>query len=127
MPFSEITPFARLCHSCFAEIPHWGHWKTFDLESSVSFGTVHRVQFTESDIIRFCIRDKECELLSKTKTHNQHQTHKTPRKKEMIQEKKAEEPVEKVFVKFCARHGVSLDTCRIYYSRLVEKGEIKEK
>jgi ribosomal protein L20A (L18A) len=47
--------------------------------------------------------------------------------KEMIQEKKTEEPVEEVLVKFCARHGVSLDTCRIYYSSLVEKGEIKEK
>jgi predicted transcriptional regulator len=47
--------------------------------------------------------------------------------KEMIQEKKTEEPVEEVLVKFCERHGVSLDTCRIYYNRLVEKGEIKEK
>ena len=46
--------------------------------------------------------------------------------KEMIQEKKNEEPVEKVLVKFCARHGVSLDTCQIQYRRLVEKGEIKE-
>ena len=47
--------------------------------------------------------------------------------KEMIQEKKPKEPVEKVFVKFCERHGVSLETCRVYYTRLVEKGEIKEK
>jgi hypothetical protein len=47
--------------------------------------------------------------------------------KEMIQEKKPKEPVEKVLVKFCERHGVSLDTCRIYYNRLVEKGEVKEK
>ena len=47
--------------------------------------------------------------------------------KEMIQEKKPTEPVEKVLVKFCERHGVSLDTCRIHYRRLVEKGEIKEK
>jgi len=47
--------------------------------------------------------------------------------KKMIQEKKTEEPVEKVLVKFCARHGVSLDTCQIYYRRLVQKGEIKEK
>lgn len=45
--------------------------------------------------------------------------------KEMIQEKKTEEPVEKVLVKFCARHGVSLKTCRIQYNRLIEKGEIK--
>ena len=47
--------------------------------------------------------------------------------KEMIQEKKPKEPVEKVLVKFCERHAVSLDTCRIHYNRLVKKGEIKEK
>jgi predicted transcriptional regulator len=47
--------------------------------------------------------------------------------KEMIKEKKSKEPVEKVLVKFCERHGVSLDTCRIYYRRLVDKGEIEEK
>jgi ribosomal protein L20A (L18A) len=47
--------------------------------------------------------------------------------KDMIREKEPEEPVEKVLVKFCSRHGVSLDTCRVYYNRLVEKGEIKEK
>ena len=47
--------------------------------------------------------------------------------KEMIKEKKSEEPVEKILVKFCERHGVSLDTCRIHYRHLVEKGEIKEK
>ena len=46
--------------------------------------------------------------------------------KEMLREKKATIPAEKVLVKFCARHGVSLDTCRVYYNRLVEKGEIKE-
>jgi len=46
--------------------------------------------------------------------------------KRMLQEKKPKEPVEKVLVKFCSRHGVSLDTCRIHYNRLVEKGEIKE-
>jgi hypothetical protein len=46
--------------------------------------------------------------------------------KKMIQEKKTEEPVEKVLVKFCARHGLSLEICRAHYRRLVEKGEIKE-
>lgn len=46
--------------------------------------------------------------------------------KRMLQEKKPEEPVEKVLGKFCARHGVSLDTCRVHYNRLVEKDEIKE-
>jgi ribosomal protein L20A (L18A) len=47
--------------------------------------------------------------------------------KEMVREKKPEEPVEKVLAKFCSRHGVSLETCRIHYNRLVEKGEIREK
>jgi ribosomal protein L20A (L18A) len=46
--------------------------------------------------------------------------------KEMIREKKTDEPVEKVLVKFCARHGVSLETCRIYYRNLIEKVETKE-
>jgi len=47
--------------------------------------------------------------------------------KRMIQEKESKEPVEKVLVTFCARHGVSLDICRMHYNRLVEEGEIKEK
>ena len=47
--------------------------------------------------------------------------------KEMIREKEPKEPVEEVLVKFCERHGVSLDTCRKHYDKLVEKGEIKEK
>jgi len=46
--------------------------------------------------------------------------------KRMVQEKNPEEPVEKVLVKFCERHGVSLDTCRVHYNRLVEKGEIEK-
>jgi hypothetical protein len=47
--------------------------------------------------------------------------------KEMIQEKEPKEPVEKVLVKFCERHAVSLDTCRKHYEQLVAKGEVKEK
>ncbi|MCX8153251.1 MAG: hypothetical protein N3E52_02320 [Candidatus Bathyarchaeota archaeon] len=46
--------------------------------------------------------------------------------KEMIQEKKPDEPVEKVLVKFCERHGVSMDTCRVYYKRLIKEGKVKE-
>ncbi|MCW4008300.1 MAG: hypothetical protein NWF09_06425 [Candidatus Bathyarchaeota archaeon] len=45
--------------------------------------------------------------------------------KEMIQEKKPDEPVEKVLVKFCERHGVSMDTCRVYYKRLVKEGKVE--
>ena len=44
----------------------------------------------------------------------------------MIHEKKPDEPVEQVLVKFCARSGVSLETCRKYYRFLVDSGEIQE-
>jgi hypothetical protein len=47
--------------------------------------------------------------------------------KEMIQEKEPKEPVEKVLVKFCERHGVSLDACRKYYEQLIAKDETEEK
>ncbi len=46
--------------------------------------------------------------------------------KEMIQQKPKSEPVEKVLVDFCERHAVTLGTCRKYYERLVEKGEVKK-
>jgi len=46
--------------------------------------------------------------------------------KEMIEERPPEEPVEKVLIKFCERHAVTLGTCRKYYKHLVEKGEIKK-
>jgi hypothetical protein len=47
--------------------------------------------------------------------------------KEMIQENKSKEPLEKVISMFCTRHGLSMDTCRKYYSEMLAKGEIKEK
>ena len=47
--------------------------------------------------------------------------------KERIKEKKPDEPVEKILTVFCERTGISMDTCRVYYKQLVEKGEIKEK
>ena len=47
--------------------------------------------------------------------------------KEMIKKKKPDEPVEKILTIFCERTGISMDTCRVYYKQLVEKGEIKEK
>ncbi len=46
--------------------------------------------------------------------------------KEMIQEKKPREPVEEVLTKFCERHGVSMNTCKVYYEQLKAKGEVKE-
>jgi hypothetical protein len=53
--------------------------------------------------------------------------HKIQELKEMVQKRNPDEPVEKVLAVFCERHAVSLNTCRIYYNRLVEQGEIKEK
>ena len=47
--------------------------------------------------------------------------------KEMVEKKKPNEPVEKVLAVFCQRHGLSMETCRDYYSKLVKKGEVKEK
>ncbi|HMK95210.1 MAG TPA: hypothetical protein VK536_07405 [Candidatus Limnocylindrales bacterium] len=47
--------------------------------------------------------------------------------KEMVNEKKPGEPVEKVLSVFCEREGVSMGTCRVYYKKLVDAGEIKEK
>jgi hypothetical protein len=47
--------------------------------------------------------------------------------KERVKEKRPDEPVEKILTVFCERTGVSMNTCRVYYKRLVEKGEIKEK
>ena len=45
--------------------------------------------------------------------------------KQMLKEKKPDDPVEKVLVDFCEHHAVSLGTCRQYYERLVEKGDVK--
>jgi hypothetical protein len=47
--------------------------------------------------------------------------------KEMINEKAPNEPVEKILVRFCERHAVSLNACRRYYEQMVDKGEVKEK
>ena len=46
--------------------------------------------------------------------------------KRMLQEKPADEPVEKVLVDFCERHAVTMGTCRKYYERIVAKGEAKK-
>lgn len=46
--------------------------------------------------------------------------------KEMILEKPRGEPVEKVLVKFCERHAVSLKTCQKYYRRLIHEGEVEK-
>lgn len=53
--------------------------------------------------------------------------HKMALLKEMVSEKKPNQPVEEVLSTFCQRQGVSMGTCRVYYKKLVEKGEIKEK
>ena len=46
--------------------------------------------------------------------------------KEMLSEKEPDHPVDKVFAVFCHRHAVSMETCKEYYDRLVEKGEVKK-
>ena len=35
--------------------------------------------------------------------------------------------MEKTLVAFCAKTGISMDSCRIYYKQLEENGKIKEK
>jgi hypothetical protein len=54
-------------------------------------------------------------------------THKVKELKEMLQQRKSNEPVEKVLAVFCERHAISMGTCRVFYKRLVEQGEIKDK
>ncbi len=53
--------------------------------------------------------------------------HKIQELKDMIKNRKPDEPVEEVLTIYCQRHGISIDTCRVYYDQLVKKGEIKEK
>ncbi len=47
--------------------------------------------------------------------------------KEMIQQRKPNEPIEEVLAIFCQRYSLSMVACRSYYDELVKKGEIKEK
>jgi hypothetical protein len=53
--------------------------------------------------------------------------HKVEELKDMIKNRKPGEPVEEVLTVYCQRHGISIETCRVYYEQLVKKGEIKEK
>lgn len=46
---------------------------------------------------------------------------------EMVKEKGKNQSAENVLSVFCQRHGLSLETCRLYYDDLVAKGKIKEK
>ena len=47
--------------------------------------------------------------------------------KEKIKQKNPDEPVEKTLTVFCSKTGISMNTCRVYYKQLLDKGEIKEK
>ncbi len=47
--------------------------------------------------------------------------------KEMVKAKSSDQPVEEVLTVFCARHSLTMESCRYYYNQLVDKGEIKEK
>jgi hypothetical protein len=44
-----------------------------------------------------------------------------------IKKKDPNEPIEKTLVTFCAKTGISMDTCKVYYEQLEKKGKIKEK
>ncbi|MGD0450842.1 MAG: hypothetical protein ABSA79_07310 [Candidatus Bathyarchaeia archaeon] len=52
--------------------------------------------------------------------------HKAKELKDMIQNRKPSESVEEVLIKYCQRHGISVDDCRNYYDKLVKAGKIKE-
>jgi hypothetical protein len=47
--------------------------------------------------------------------------------KEMLQDRKPDEPAEKILATFCQRYSLDMATCRSFYHELVRKGEIKEK
>ena len=46
---------------------------------------------------------------------------------EAIKKKDPKEPVEKTLVTFCAKTGISMDTCKVYYKQLEKKGKVNEK
>jgi hypothetical protein len=46
---------------------------------------------------------------------------------EAIKNKDPKEPMEKTLVTFCAKTGISMDSCKIYYKQLEENGKVKEK
>ena len=46
---------------------------------------------------------------------------------EMVNKKKPDQAVEQVLSVFCQRHGVTMDSCRVYYKQLVKEGKVKEK
>ncbi len=47
--------------------------------------------------------------------------------KQTIQKKDPKQPVEKTLAIFCERTGISMKDCRVYYEKLISKGEFKEK
>jgi len=54
-------------------------------------------------------------------------THKIRELKEMLDEKKPDEPVEKILTVFCERHAISMATCRVFYNQLVEDKKVEKK
>jgi hypothetical protein len=47
--------------------------------------------------------------------------------REMVKGKKPSEPADEVIAVFCQRHGISLDTCRLYYNEIMKEDKVKEK
>ena len=46
---------------------------------------------------------------------------------EMINKREPNQPIEQVLSIFCERHGIAMETCRVYYKQLVNEGKVKEK
>jgi hypothetical protein len=44
-----------------------------------------------------------------------------------IKKRNPKEPIEKTLVTFCAKTGISMESCRIYYKQIEQKGKASEK
>jgi hypothetical protein len=47
--------------------------------------------------------------------------------KEMVKERKPNQKEEEVLAIFCQRHGLTMETCRLYYDQLKKSSENKKK
>ncbi|MFA5572202.1 MAG: hypothetical protein WDA42_03770 [Candidatus Bathyarchaeia archaeon] len=52
--------------------------------------------------------------------------HKIKALRQMVNERKPDETVEEILTVFCARHSVSMRTCRYYYNKLFGKDKVVE-
>ena len=47
--------------------------------------------------------------------------------KDTLKKKDPKQPIEKTLTIFCERTGISMDSCRVYYKKIISEGETKEK